>query len=390
MQSPGASSVSTSPALGKAVVFKPIAWNSNRYQSPIGSKGGPKDFVGNHGYGHEEWNGRSDWIWDDWKVFHTEGSGEILEYARQGKLGLIMTVMKGNKFYAVGVACGVFQNDLQQRREIARDLKLHDNGDLLWSLPIVQQKKGGSRAAFDRHWKLNFEWVQWRCSPRLYHWFENPIEIIPNDIIPRTPPRERISVMHGKWQGIRPDQALAAIESGLPVDHAIVEWLSTGRFDFLGNSKGAIASPPKRRSGWSPPPSRDPYVRYLMQREIQVDPLHHLLQSAFVTFLAKQGISRVYENEKYIDVWYADGEIEPVLAEVKPCNASDARFAIRSAMGQLLDYRQRFGSPTRQLIVLGEKPQSQDDIDLALHNGFGIAWQRSRSFEIVWPPRAKR
>ncbi len=49
-----------------------------------------------------------------------------------------------------------------------------------------------------------------------------------------------------------------------------------------------------------------------------------------------------------IDVLAVDGETL-VLVEVKPCETATARFAIRTALGQLLDYRQSASGAPRLL-----------------------------------------
>jgi hypothetical protein len=73
-----------------------------------------------------------------------------------------------------------------------------------------------------------------------------------------------------------------------------------------------------------------------------------------------------------------------VLAEIKPCEPQSARYAIRTAMGQLLDYRQRAGEDVALLIVLERKPREEDGL-LALTNGFGIAYPAGNGFSVSWP-----
>src|SRR4051794_19318014 len=117
--------------MGKMVVLKPIVWNGNGYLGPTGETTS-SGYAGEHGYGHEEWNGRSDWVWKSWKVFHTQGKGQMFTYAEEGDLGIIMTAMKDGLFYAVGAACAVYKNDDKDRAAIAKDLKLLSNGGDLW------------------------------------------------------------------------------------------------------------------------------------------------------------------------------------------------------------------------------------------------------------------
>lgn len=72
--------------------------------------------------------------------------------------------------------------------------------------------------------------------------------------------------------------------------------------------------------------------------------------------------------------------------EVKPCEAESVRFAIRTAMGQLLDYRQKAAGEPALLVVIEVEPGEQDRL-LATSNGFGIAYPSRGKFKIVWPMR---
>ncbi len=61
------------------------------------------------------------------------------------------------------------------------------------------------------------------------------------------------------------------------------------------------------------------------------------------------------------------------------------RFAIRAALGQLLDYRQGQAGDPELLVVVGCEPISAADIALAIDNGFGVAWPQGDGFAIRWP-----
>jgi hypothetical protein len=64
---------------------------------------------------------------------------------------------------------------------------------------------------------------------------------------------------------------------------------------------------------------------------------------------------------------------------------ADARFAVRTAIGQLLDYKQRHSDPDAALLVVLETRPSDEDIDLALTNGFGVAYPRATKLVLRWP-----
>lgn len=131
--------------------------------------------------------------------------------------------------------------------------------------------------------------------------------------------------------------------------------------------------------------AQSPYTRYVEAYEIRVTPQHHQLQNAFAEYLRGDSAAEIKENIQNVDLMFRDKKRGLVLSEIKPCQTENARFAIRMAMGQLLDYRQR-NACDNLLIALGACP-SGEDLDLALGNGFGVAYPKKSSsdFEIRWP-----
>jgi hypothetical protein len=109
------------------------------------------------------------------------------------------------------------------------------------------------------------------------------------------------------------------------------------------------------------------------------------LQTAFETFLRSTKAKKITANTDRVDVRYHDVSLGPALAEIKPTEPQTVRFAVRAAIGQLLDYHQRHGGEPRLLIVISCEPSHSDDLDLALDNGFGVAWQAGKQFEVRWP-----
>lgn len=74
------------------------------------------------------------------------------------------------------------------------------------------------------------------------------------------------------------------------------------------------------------------------------------------------------------------------MVEVKPTEQATIRFAIRTAIGQLIDYRQQQQWSGKQLIVVSNEVESAEDRALALENGFGLAWPIGQGgFKIIWP-----
>jgi hypothetical protein len=366
---------------GKMVVLKPVVWNNQGYRWPAGNIA-TSGYTKENGYGHEEWNGRDDWTWDGWKVFHTEAKGAMHDYAEEGRLGIIMTAMNRGKFFAVGVGCNVFENDENDAAAIASALNLTSYADRMWEVEAIR-KANRTRAEFNRHW-LSHMYVTWRCPMTHYAWFGEPVPIVPNDLIPAKPPRQAIVKMHGSYQALRPDQALSIVRRALPDDHSVIGWLSTGNFDEVSNRSVRDARPPNGGGGRSASTASDPYKRYMQENEIIVSPLHAKLQSAFAAHLARRRVVGVRENVDRVDLRYLDPDRGSVLVEVKPTDPTIIRFAIRTAIGQLLDYRQRASGQHALLIVIDDEP-SREDAQLALSNGLGVAWRSRRSFKYAWP-----
>ncbi|CAH2394130.1 hypothetical protein MES4922_10043 [Mesorhizobium ventifaucium] len=134
----------------------------------------------------------------------------------------------------------------------------------------------------------------------------------------------------------------------------------------------------------TPSAASDAYLRYVKAYEAQITPKHSNLQARFEHFLVLNGASDLKPNVAGVDLRYRDGTRGTILAEIKPCELANARYAIRTAMGQLLDYRQRAKENMSLLIVLEKKPNEEDQL-LAISNGFGIAYPITGKFELFWP-----
>jgi hypothetical protein len=134
----------------------------------------------------------------------------------------------------------------------------------------------------------------------------------------------------------------------------------------------------------SPGAAGDPYLRYMEAYEVRITPRHSTLQARFERFLASDGATELRPNVASVDLRYRDANKGPILVEIKPCGPENARYAIRTAIGQLLDYRQREEDDACLLIVLETKPTEEDRL-LATFNGFGIAYPAKGKFEVLWP-----
>ncbi|MBB1491998.1 hypothetical protein H5395_10715 [Paracoccus sp. MC1854] len=149
---------------GKMVVLKPVVWNDNGYRWPAG-RIGSSGYTKLNGYGHEEWNGRDDWVWDGWKVFHTQAKGMMLDYAKTGRLSIIMTAIVGGKFFAVGVGCNIFYNTSDDAAAISNALDLPSYVDRMWEVESIRMAHG-TKTAFNRHWLKHLDGVVAELCPR--------------------------------------------------------------------------------------------------------------------------------------------------------------------------------------------------------------------------------
>ena len=128
------------------------------------------------------------------------------------------------------------------------------------------------------------------------------------------------------------------------------------------------------------------YKRYVTEYEVNVHPQHHKLQEQFVAFLSKQYPRITFPNCFRDDLRFAVRGMPEVMVEIKPADPATVRFAIRAAIGQLLDYRQHQRWSGRQIVLVGAKVTSENDLSLALDHGFGLAWPiETGEFEIRWP-----
>lgn len=130
-------------------------------------------------------------------------------------------------------------------------------------------------------------------------------------------------------------------------------------------------------------PARKPYTRYISDHEMTISPRHHELQSDFCEYLKLCEYEEIEEDKKFVDVRFKNKDGDVIFCEVKPCNKSNARFAIRTAIGQILDYKHSEQNHSKSILVLEIKPKKVD-MDLALSNGFSVAYPHKDSFKIKW------
>ena len=139
---------------------------------------------------------------------------------------------------------------------------------------------------------------------------------------------------------------------------------------------------PTKISSNSSPAASDSYIRYVESFEVSISPRHNELQKSFEMYLKKEMFKGISPDIDSVDLRFTDPGRGEVLVEVKPCDDNSARYAIRTAMGQLLDYQQREALVTMLMVVIEVKP-NKEDRSLAISNGFAIAYPIKKAFKIL-------
>jgi hypothetical protein len=126
-----------------------------------------------------------------------------------------------------------------------------------------------------------------------------------------------------------------------------------------------------------------PYEKYLQERIIRVDPAHGKLEAKFHAFLEGQGFRDLTRNVSGIDVAFTCPTRGAIIAELKPTKDGETRFAVRTAVGQILEYRHFVRPEAKPLIVLGSPP-STDDLSFLRTLGIACGWLADDKFDFAW------
>jgi hypothetical protein len=136
------------------------------------------------------------------------------------------------------------------------------------------------------------------------------------------------------------------------------------------------ANVPKRTPG----AARNAYKKYLRSTELHIGRKHTDLQERFKSFLRRNSATDLEDHIDSVDLRYRDRTGSVTFCEVKPCTYQTTRFAIRTAIGQLLDYRQAAKANIPKLMVVLEQRPTNFEIELATGNGFCIAYPAGAGF----------
>ncbi|MFA6618276.1 MAG: hypothetical protein WCT23_04330 [Candidatus Neomarinimicrobiota bacterium] len=341
----------------KLCILKPIMWNDKEYKEPAGYKstGG---YSLENGYGHEEWNNNDKWIWRNFRIFHTESQPALEEYANNGNLGIVMIASHEGNQYALGIATNVFINDPEEREIISRELNIYKNYHQLWQQETVRKSFHNELDKFLEHWKKDYSWIQWKCPKDNYFWFNEPIKITTSDFSGKG----RLISMHSRYQKVLPEQILNSLSKYLKKKPRILEWLTSGEFNTESNTGQTPAKTNSvLRKLYLSNKANAPATRefsYWVTGQRTVEPLHAKLQAQFTESLFQRRL-RYKENKNYVDVQYNDGD-NTVFCEIKPTKNLDTKYAIRIAIGQLLEYRFLNKENAKLEIVIGSKPRKEE------------------------------
>ena len=343
----------------KAIILKPVVWNSKKYVEPSGHKA-TSGFAKDYGYGHEEWNNSPKNIWRGQRIFHTEATENLLEYSANGELGIIPIASHDNVQYALGIATNVLHNSEDEMELISEEINIIERSKELWTIENVRKCFRNNQNEFLEHWKQNYKWIRWRCPLEHFYWFETPISLNPKNITGK----QKLTSMHGRFQAITPLIALEIIKEYLPNEHSSPSWLTTGEFDeeiyknVPENKKTTSQKIRKKfRIQSSNAPTQNSF-EYWVTGNRTVNPHHATLQAKFIKHLHKIKV-RPIENKDYVDVQYTAND-NLYFSEIKPTETVESKYAIRAAIGQLLEYRYTSKQDAMLEIVIGTQPKEEE------------------------------
>ncbi|OGG94727.1 MAG: hypothetical protein A2508_04220 [Candidatus Lambdaproteobacteria bacterium RIFOXYD12_FULL_49_8] len=347
----------------KLATLKPLFWNDNNYKSPSGhrSNGG---FPSKYGYAHEEWNNHPFRIWNGFRVFHSERTKLEKKFSLTGELGLLFIGSNQGFQYLLGVAAGVFHNDEEViMPEIIKDLHIKDQWEEAWEQDTVKKAFKKNKSNFLKHWETNHIWLTWRCPQEQFIWFDTPKKIIPEQFRNKA----RLTSHYATHQTLSPDKCIEVLSEHLKSDSPIMQWFANGIFAPESYPKNEVPCSDKSKkiikkikTNPSNKTASDSF-EYMVEGQRRVEPLHLLLQVKYQNYLKGNGKQPI-PDKNYIDLQY-QAEDGWRLVEVKPTAKVETKYAIRIAVGQLLEYKFTH-FPDKEVILeilLSSKPEEHEE-----------------------------
>lgn len=110
---------------------------------------------------------------------------------------------------------------------------------------------------------------------------------------------------------------------------------------------------------------------YWVEGHREVEPLHNELQTKFINYLSQKGYIAVPDTNS-VDVQYIKNG-KNVLVEIKPTKNIKTKYAIRIAVGQILEYQYINDKSAELEIVIGNKPKTNEK-DFVLSLGINLTF----------------
>lgn len=373
-----------------------LVWNDNGWEKPSGGK--PRSnredapYSTRTGFGHEEWNGGDLFLKRAMRGFYTQAASEELRnFSTSNRLGIIMTSRKphSGRHYLIGVAVDVREDDDSVDWGISESKLIRD----LLAVDDIWRRHGGDKATASvklRKEIPNFG-PTWICREKDFWWLDKPLPLRQETL--KTATGKSLTWRFAQSQSLIDAKGLARI---LPdnVPDEIRLWLKGGALSVRSGRSIAPADPRQFPRAWSNVggSAQEGYLKYIRSQIMKVRAFHTELQRDFCSSANDLGFrSSPVPGYRLVDLVGQHRDRGKTFIEVKPAaTESDARFAVRLALGQLLEYcwlekQENNNEITSRLIVLGCKP-AEDVIAFAKSLNVGCAWRvQGTHFQVDWP-----
>jgi hypothetical protein len=288
-----------------------VCWNSKNWVYPTGeaAKIEHQTYTTEMGFGHEEWLFDHQRLVDDWKYGFLQPVNKALANVQRKEIDVRLYTISPHNWYYVGHIrrCEVLTEDTAERARKAYEKRG-------WLQEMVDQVRriGGKEEGLQYEQATSLFNVRYRLQDAILYDRQVPVE--PEDGV-RKLRRYTLVHLHDKLAKVKKD------------------WASrVGTTERLGIGK-------RQRAGVEPG---------------EIDFAHRYLQDELSDLLvARYGKSAVIKEEGFVDLKVRQGG-KVTLIEVK--SDSRPRYAIREALGQLLEYAyvcERNGEPVAGLVVAG-------------------------------------
>lgn len=315
-----------------AILLARVCWNENGWRGPTGGQYGKESsYVGENGFGHEEWNLNTTDTMNGLVYGYIYYSPPYTSDLYEERHDIYFyTISPAKERLIVGFYEKAIFIDEELREEIRRIYEesgvLAKRVDELVALelpPISTRKK--AKQILSRDFAVNLY-----VEPENVHSFQPPIKITKKDIGGKEP----------KYLSRYASPNFLSNPPSINVERRMVKKRSKG-------TRGALIE--------------DSYVRFSKSQRIVIDGVHRKLSNRFRSWLKSIEAKDIIAEKDCVDMeckYYK----ERYLFEIKHCYKQSARHAIREALGQLLQYAYYPGSDKvdRLGIVVDISPNAED------------------------------